>query len=496
MKPLMAEHLDMAGRKTKLGWSSVAFIDDVFRHAFWPAKEFFYELLGAPLTAVMAKAMPQSVRRQMWQAGVLTQAGSALPQGPETQWLQEYAALSPQSTSLLSGYIDPTALHISYEASPGLLQFLDASGVTYIDFRLSPVRFLPDVILAMRSNAPQINQALSQIGLPRHEIVKEATKLSASFRHRDRYTPQPDIPRHPGPQLVVVGQTSSDASIISNGRFFRLGDAMDTLAKQAQGKHVLYLRHPSASADHQDSELALLRTLYPRVEVTRSNSYDLLCCEQPLEFVGLSSGLLQEAAFFGRPTTSLLPPICPLAFPGEPATADGYWQITFDTFMSPEFWQRLLGGEEAHPRETLRNIVPNQLRELHNVWWGYPSHKIKPNDYTKALIGDPRKDLQRIHGAARFILDVVAGPQDQVAGDEVTTRAWRWPNNSVVTLEPDGSIRRDNQTAGTWRRLAQADSLYFLVWNEGYWIDVVRYAGNGHLTCRNNIGDSFVVYEA
>ena len=496
MKPLMTDQTDMAcGRH--INWHSVAFVDDVFRHAFWPAKEFFYELLGAPLGAVLNQPMPASIRRQMWQNGTLRPpSASALPQGPETQWLSEFNTLSPDSQRLLAGYLDPSALHICYEASPALLQFLDSKGITYVDLRLSPVRFLPDVILAMRSNSPQVNAALARIGLQRHEITVEAVKLSASFRHRDRYTPQGNIPRHPGTQMVVVGQTSSDASIIQGNRFVHLRDALPVLAEKLQGKHVLYLRHPSASADHQRSETELLSSLYPALEVTGANGYDLLCCEQSLEFLGLSSGLLQEAAFFGRSATSLLPPICPLAFPDGENADNGYWQITFDTFMSVPFWRCLLGSDEDHGRDTLRNMVPNQLRELHNVWWGYPAHKVKPNDYTRTLVGDVRPELQRVYGVARFILDLMAGPQVSVAVDDVLSRTWRWPNGSLVALQPNGIIMKDHRRAGTWRRLQQADPAYFLLWDDGYWIDFARYAGNGRLVCRNNVGDQFMVAQA
>lgn len=496
MKPLMTDHADMGGARP-MTWHSVAFIDDVFRHAFWPAKEFFYELLGAPLGAVLNGPMPQSIRRQMWQNGSLRPPSqSALPQGPETQWLSEFHELEPESQRLLSAHLDPSALHICYEASPGLLRFLESKGITYIDLRLSPVRFLPDVILAMRSNSQQINAALSRIGLPRHEITVEAVKLAASFRHRDRYTPQADIPRHPGEQVVVVGQTSSDASIIHGDRFFHLRDALPVLAQKLRGKHVLYLRHPSSSPEHQRSEVELLASLYPALEVTGANGYDLLCCEQSLEFVGISSGLLQEAAFFGRPTTSLLPPICPLAFGDDEGRDNGYWQITFETLMSASFWRCLFGSEEEHTRDTLRNLVPNQLRELHNVWWGYPAHKIKPNDYTRTLVGDMRPELNRVYGVARFILDLMAGPQNLASMDDVLSRVWRWPNGAVVALQQNGIIMKDGRRAGTWRRLQQQDPAYFLLWDEGFWIDFARYAGNGRLVCRNNLGDQFMVMQA
>jgi hypothetical protein len=496
MRIPFCDQSDAAGTMAPVQWTSITFIDDVFRHAFWPAKEFFYELLGAPLQAVLGQPMPMSVRRQMWQNGTLRQEGSALPKGPETAWLNEYATLSPDSRRTLSAYVDPRALHICYEASPGLLDFLTERGVTYIDIRLSPIRFLPDVVLAITSNSSDIRAKLSRISLPRHEIVTEATKLSAAFRHRDRYVPQANIPRRPGRQVVVIGQTASDASIIVDGRFFHFRDALSTLHQKLQGAHVLYLRHPSASPEHIRSETDLLRGIYPALEVTTANSYDLLCCDQSLEFLGISSGLMQEAAFFGRATTSLLPPVCPLVFSDTPESAQGYAQVTFDTFMDPQFWRCLLGAAEPDHRDTLRTMVPNQLRELHNVWWGYPAHKIKPNDFNRTLTGDIRPELERVYGTTRFVLDIIAGNQPSIVGDDITSRHWRWPSGGVVKLEPDGIVTRDNRKAGTWRRLALSEPAYFLLWDEGFWVDFVRYAGNGRLVCRNNIGGQFAVAQA
>lgn len=497
MRYPFTEQADAAASARPTSWTSVAFVDDVFRHAFWPAKEFFYELLAAPLQAVLGRPMPQSIRRQMWQNGTLgNSTATALPRGPETQWLAEFRQLTAESRRLLEPYIDPAALHICYEPSPGLLDLLDELGATYIDIRLSPIRFLPDVVLALNSNSPIIRQALSRIGLPRYEIGAEATKLAAAFRHRDRYTPQANLPRRAGAQVVVVGQTASDASIIAGDRFFHFRDASDILQQTLQGKHVLYLRHPSASDAHIRSETDLFRSFYPALEVTTANSYDLLCCDQHLEFLGISSGLLQEAAFFGRQATSLLPPICPLAFDDDASDAKGYAQVTFDTFMDPQFWRCLFGQADVTARDSLRGMTPNQLRELHNVWWGYPAHKIKPNDFTRTLTGDMRPELERVYGATRFVLDIISGQQPSLVSDDITNRGWQWPSGGVVRLQADGIVTRNDRRAGTWRRLALAEPAYFLLWDEGFWIDFVRYGGNERLVCHNNIGGQFSVSEA
>lgn len=475
---------------------TVGFVDDVFRHSYWPAKEFIYDLLRIPLRKVTGETPQMSVRHLMWQDGLLTPR--SVPAGPrdEPRWAEQYNGLYPDSKAALARYIDPGKLYICYEASPGLLSFLNEHGVTYVDVRISPLRFLPDLLFALRSNSTSINEILARAALSGSEIETEAQLLCASFRHRERYDRR-DIASNGTAPVYFVGQTPNDASIIVEQKAFRLTDAVHFLAERLNGRQVVYLKHPWAPAQHIQAETSLLASVCKSLFMTDANSYDLLCSEAPAEFIGISSGLLQEAAFFDKKATAILPHVCPLA-PDDGPSATGYYQFTFGMFMSGEFWRSILAGHSFIRRDTTGNLKPNQLRELHDVWWGYAVHKARPNDYTRAQSRDLQKQLTQVQGQAQLLMDLVTSHPSATAGggDPISSRRWKWVSGGLVTFEPGGLIYRDGIRTGVWRRVNTAHNTVLAIWDNGGWLDIVHYDGHGTLTCRNNSGHTFHVQAA
>lgn len=490
------------------GAAGIGFIDDVFRHAYWPAKEFFYDLLSVPLVRIFGSPTRPSVRRQMWNDGLLTPpsvdpAASAADSG----WAEQFEALSSERKATLKKYVDPSLTYICYEASPGLLAFLEELGITYIDVRVSPVRFLPDILIALRSNSAEINGVLSEISITKREIAREASLLAASFRHFKRYSGGPDT-RWRNDSIVFVGQTAIDASIVTEGAYFDIAQIKSGLEENLKGRRIIYLRHPSASEQHIRYQLGILQQCAAELHVSEENGYDLLCSDERLEFLGISSGLLQEAAFFGKTAYSMLPAICPLAFRDE-AGSDGYHQLTFQTFVSDELWAALFLSQPSPASDTLRNIRPNELRELHNVWWGYPTHKVRANDYTRALTKEANEvslrfakeahqQIAQLAGTVRFLVDMVAGDPDAVDGstDEISRRRWRWVRGGIVTFDNDGVVRKDGARSGVWRRLNGRPNAILVMWDAGGWMDFIQYDGDGLLNCTNNLGDGFQVLAA
>lgn len=474
---------------------SVGFVDDVFRHAFWPAKEFFYEILSGPLSEASGAPCWPSVRNLMWVEGRLTPRSA--PAGPvqdDAEWLYHYNELSAEKKNLLLQYIDINSVYICYEASPGLLRFLDEAGIVYVDVRISPLRFLPDILLAMRSNSDSINSLLSGLCLSRKEIEREALLLGASFRHQQRYVSSGAFPEGQGP-LLFVGQTSTDASIIVGQKYFGLRDAPPKATAAFRGRDIIYLRHPMASEQHIRSELQAISSFGPKsLRISEANSYDLLCAEEQFEFFGLSSGLLQEAAFFGKRSTALLPHICPLAFANEAGDVGGYYQFTFETFSDTALWAAVLGKGSFTTRDSVKKLQHNQLRELHDVWWGYAVHKGRSTHYTRAQNRDLHLHMAKLNRNTSFLMDLISSEPGQGDGvsDAISSRRWSWVSGGIVTFNPDGIVRRDGERNGVWRRV-NGQSGIVAVWDEGGWIDHIQYGSNGVLNCRNTLGHTFQV---
>ncbi|WP_337271418.1 hypothetical protein [Oryzifoliimicrobium ureilyticus] len=473
----------------------VAFIDDVFRHAFWPAKEFFYDLLKVPFSRLLTEPPRASVRQQMWKDGLLTPPSVLpLPSHEEHKWIQEYTSLSAESRLALAQYIDPECLYICYEGSPGLLSFLDEIGITYIDIRISPVRFLPDVMIAMRSNSREINAVMSLTSMSKADIESEALLLGASYRHYDRYrTP---INAAQTETIYFVGQTATDASIIVGQSYFRIENALSVLREKLSGHDVIYLRHPSADIDHIRREAGILAAVSRSFEISQANSYDILCSDMPATFLGISSGLLQEAAFFGKRSVSLLPPVCPLFLPEEAEDIEpGYYQITFDTFLDERYWNAIFQLMPLGWRDSARTMRPNQLRELHDVWWGYAPHKARPNDFTRAQTRDLRAHVGHLHTMNQFLLSVVsseASHADDVS-DIFGGRSWRWRGGAEVCFQAGGLLIKNRLPAGHWRKLNGRSDALMLVWEETGSVELVEIdAQQVSLKCRSPNGDDFV----
>ncbi|MBB5576588.1 MULTISPECIES: hypothetical protein [Rhizobium] len=473
----------------------IAFIDDVFRHSFWPAKEFFYDLLKVPFSKLLAQPPRPSVRQLMWRDGLLTPPSvPAGPQPNEWEWLSQYNSLNDSSKQLLSRYIDPQCLYICYEASPGLLTFLNELGLTYIDIRISPLRFMKDIVLAMRSNSREINAVMSLTSMSRADIEAEALLLASSFRHYDRYRSPPGS-HAKGNDVYFVGQTATDASIIIGKGYFRIADALPILTKELHDQNVHYLPHPSADGAHMQSEMSVLASVSRSLQVESRNSYDILCSDRPATLLGISSGLMQEANLFGKRSVSLLPPACPLFFPeDEDDFESGYYQFSFDTFLSEQFWNAVFKRLPVGWRDSPRAMQPNQLRELHDVWWGYAAHKGRPNDLTRAQTRGLQAQLEHVTKAAQFLMTLIFNPPNDADPifEQLTGQPWRWVDGSSVSFDTAGRIFKNGQNAGTWRMVAGRSLSACAIWNNGGWMDLLEFdATNNRLRCTNNHGQQF-----
>ena len=482
----------------------IAFIDDVFRHSFWPAKEFFYDLLKVPFSKLLTQPPRPSVRQLMWRDGLLTPPSvSAGPQPNEREWLAQYNDLSDNSKQTLHKYLDVECLYICYEASPGLLAFLNEMGITYIDMRISPLRFMKDIVLAMRSNSKEINAVMSLTSMSKADIESEALLLAASYRHYERYRSSPSDHGNSN-DVYFVGQTATDASIIVGKGYFRIADALPTLSKELRDQNIHYLPHPSADRGHIQNEMSVLASVSRSLRVESRNSYDILCSERPATFLGISSGLMQEAYFFGKPSVSLLSPACPLFFPEDNDDFEsGYYQFSFDTFLSEQFWGAVFNRLPTGWRDNPRTLQSNQLRELHDVWWGYAAHKGRSNDLTRAQTRDLQSQLDIVSnqlnaaaGTAQFLMAMIfdrPNGTDPIL-EKLTSRDWRWVDDSQVSFDASGRIFKNGQQSGTWRTVSGKPLSACAIWSDGGWMDLLEFdIATNRLRCRNNKGQQFDV---
>lgn len=474
----------------------VGFIDDVFRHEWWPAKEFFIDLLTGPIEAVTSRRPGPSVRRKMWTKGLIDNRSPAAfdaARSTDQRWLQWYETLPESIGKTVLDFVDRSAFHFAYEASPGLCRLLDGAGVRFVDFRISPLRFLPDLVIALRSNEPRINRLLADLALTYQDIRLEAGKLAASYRHLEAYL----RPSHPPGSVYLIGQTPDDASIITNGEFERIGNHLPALASFIAGRPVYYQPHPKAAHAHQVYELTELHRIASHVEISNTNIYDLLSSGRELSVFGLSSGALQEAEFFDKPVLRLLDPICPLEYPDRRSPrSDGYWQVPFETFIDPHFIAALLGARSNIAPTSFRGMRPNYLRELHNAWWGYARHIARPSELSLVQHPDMRVDIRALKSKVEFLAQITTEEPRQSLTQlaPLMGHFWRWNDGNRVTFDVSGTVMKAGKRAGIYRRLLGQSHRFIIVWDGAQWLDAVEADSDWNiLSCRNNSGATFQI---
>ena len=102
---------------------------------------------------------------------------------------------------------------VGYEMPPWLVRLLDDHAVPYVDLRVHPVRFLDDLLFAVRASVPETQAALQPMAVHESEVFATAGLREAMCRFISDA-------RVPDNTLLVAGQRRFDSSQIVGGTFF------------------------------------------------------------------------------------------------------------------------------------------------------------------------------------------------------------------------------------------------------------------------------------
>ena len=114
-------------------------------------------------------------------------------------------------------------------------------------------------------------------------------------------------------------------------------------------------------------------------KIMKESIYQLLAGRIELEILAISSGVLQEAPYFDRKSHHLFKPICNL-------DSQSIVQIRFSNFISPSFWEKLITGEKSKNTLDTPNIQLNQMRRLHNAYWGYADYMFENDLFYRNML--------------------------------------------------------------------------------------------------------------
>lgn len=255
-------------------------------------------------------------------------------------------------------------LVIGYEMPDHLLRILDRAGTAVIDVILHPVRFLDDVMFALRTNRADIHALLTRHAVPRETMILQAGLIKSKAAWM-----KPPLPLRPGATLVL-GQVGDDRAAINvaTGKCHTLADHADKLLELCtQSSMVLFKPHPY---DAEQSQNAVTMRRLQCVQWTSANFYHLIAQPEIDMVCALNSSGLVEAEVFGKDTLWLAPPLYRFGDKGpldgefgEAMPQDGFW-------CEPGFWSALRGSAAVSAALPPR---PNRLRRALNADWGFSS---------------------------------------------------------------------------------------------------------------------------
>lgn len=255
-------------------------------------------------------------------------------------------------------------LVVGYEMPEHLLRLLNRAGVAVIDVVLHPVRFLDDIIFALRTNRQDIHARLICHEFQRSEMIRQAgfIKAKAAWMRPPHMLP-------PGASLIL-GQVDTDRAAVdpATGRFRSLVDHAETLLDLVVRSSVTLFRpHPYQFAESQTH--SFFKRL-PSVHVTNANYYHLLAQNEIETVCALNSSGLVEAELFGKEAIWLASPCYQFGTDGPEADKFGAIVPQDGGWYGPAFWEaiRLKAGiSEEKPIP----LSPDRLRRSMNADWGF-----------------------------------------------------------------------------------------------------------------------------
>ncbi|MBP6901282.1 MAG: hypothetical protein KBC73_14400 [Burkholderiaceae bacterium] len=393
--------------------STLVCLDDLVREDTWPASEFMFDLVRLPIFHATGLGMAKTPHRA--EASGL-RAGFSLAQfralchdgRPPAPWHTLHHAVPDAAAAYLMDHLPDGALVLGHDLPPWLLARLDAAAQPWIDLRLSPLRFASDLVVGLRSNVPAILAAVQPLALSVDMLVADASRLAARLRLAQRRQGQLRLPADP---VVYVGQTENDASLVDvDGRLVRATDHAETLYRLSRTGPMLYLPDPRAGDFARIERDAIARVTGQRVALCELDGYSLLACDDELMLVGLSAGLLQEAAWFGRKAYALHGTPGAPGFDAEP-TSGGWLQIAPHRLMDEGFWATALG---TTPRANALPVAPQPdlLRSLLNDWSGLAEATARGHQWLRQGLADA--GLQRQGDALRRAEAELTTTRDEV----------------------------------------------------------------------------------
>ena len=112
----------------------IGFIDHLERNNWWPAKEFFYDLIASSIEVYFKIISSKSLRMSKFEKENISKYIYEFKDNND--WIHTYEQFSEDLEELYESYILNHEICLSYEASPSIIKLLKKSNKIYCDFRI------------------------------------------------------------------------------------------------------------------------------------------------------------------------------------------------------------------------------------------------------------------------------------------------------------------------------------------------------------------------
>jgi hypothetical protein len=253
---------------------------------------------------------------------------------------------------------------VGYELPPWLVNLLQEHNIPFIDIRLHPVRFLDDLLFAVRACAHETQAALLAMAVHESEVLATAGLREAMCRFISEA-------RVPDDTLLVAGQLPFDSTQIVGGTFFDAFPMAAAIHAICAGYKAVVLKPHPLDRCHSLLEVAAAAPTGV-IGVIEDNVYRMLSLPQISAVLTVNSGLAHEAPYFGKRVHALAP--LPIRLGWRGAAADAGCHASLDEIvLTPDFWRIVLAphvpvtaadGMRLRPK-------PNRLRIALDSFWNY-----------------------------------------------------------------------------------------------------------------------------
>jgi hypothetical protein len=239
---------------------------------------------------------------------------------------------------------------VGYELPPCLIGMLEREQIPWIDLRLHPVRFMDDLLFAVRAGSAETQAALLPMSITESEVIVTAGLHEAMCQFISAATVPPQI----------IGSRFFDA----------IPRAAEIAAICARHNAVVLKPHPLPDEPHS---LMLVAARQPNVRgVISDNLYRMLALPQVSAVLTVNSSIAYEAGYFGKAVHALAPLPLRLAWRSDAVDPAAYASLD-DRVLTGDFWRAVLA---PHVTVTAADGMrlppkPNRLRIALDSFWNY-----------------------------------------------------------------------------------------------------------------------------